>query len=170
MDKFKKKSPKTGGSGKSKNIGVIALSVAVILALAAFGYMFMQYKSAQSRIDELLAQTTQPQMSDEEVRVILDGLAKHMIIPDESPSVATIADAAKAAEQDPFFKDTVDGDVALFFPENKKAIVYSQSRDIVVNAGPLYINQDAAQQPDQGDQQNQKKWRRSSRSCKHTRR
>lgn len=69
-------------------------------------------------------------------------VSKHLLLPSEKPAVVDIKDSAELIKEQPFYQGTQDGDVLLIFTEAKKAIIYSPSRDIIVNVGPIYAGQE----------------------------
>jgi hypothetical protein len=66
-------------------------------------------------------------------------VAKLMQLPDEEPTIATVQDISKLANQE-FFKDAQDGDKVLIFTVAKKAIIYRESEHKIINSGPIIIN------------------------------
>ncbi len=77
------------------------------------------------------------------IQKTIDDLSKLMILPkDESPVVATINDASKLIAQQPFYADAINGDIIIVYQKSLKAIIYSPSRNIIVNVG--FISQDSA--------------------------
>lgn len=70
---------------------------------------------------------------------ILEAVARHMILPDTIPQIATVEDAKKLSTTQDFFKDTINGDVVLVYEAT--IIVYRPSRDIVVAVGNVSAGQ-----------------------------
>jgi hypothetical protein len=68
-----------------------------------------------------------------------DKVSKIQQVPDETPTLATVQDADKLREQE-FFKDAENGDKVLIFTEAKKAIIYRESDNRVINSGPIVLN------------------------------
>lgn len=56
---------------------------------------------------------------------------------DDSPVLAKITDAKKLAAQQPFFTNAKDGDELLIFQKSARAIIYSPTRNIIINVGPI---------------------------------
>ncbi len=71
---------------------------------------------------------------------LLAKIARHIIIPTETPIIATINDAGKLVAEQAFYTGSADGDKLVIFPQAQKAIIYSPSRDIIINAGPFVVN------------------------------
>jgi hypothetical protein len=73
-----------------------------------------------------------------------------MILPGgETPTVGTITNASALSKTQPFFKDALDGDKVLVYAQAQKAILYSPSRDILVNVGPIFSDTTFLNQPTQ---------------------
>ena len=71
-----------------------------------------------------------------------------MILPDnEVPQVAEIRDAALAAKEQLFYAGAQNGDKILIYLNSRKAIVYSPARNIIVNVGPVYMDNPASSTP-----------------------
>lgn len=70
---------------------------------------------------------------------VLEAVARHMILPDTVPQIATVQDAKKLAITQDFFKDTVNGDVVLVYETT--IIVYRPSQDILVAVGNVSAGQ-----------------------------
>jgi hypothetical protein len=65
-------------------------------------------------------------------------VGKHMLLPQgDEPVVATVDDPGALIKQQAFFLGSVKGDVVLIFPKTQRAILYSPSRNKIVNAGPV---------------------------------
>jgi hypothetical protein len=62
---------------------------------------------------------------------------------DETPTLATVTDKTKLKDQ-PFFKDAENGDQILIFPQAKKAIIYREKENRLINVGPIAITSDKA--------------------------
>lgn len=60
-------------------------------------------------------------------------------LPNEVPSVATVADKSKLADQS-FFKNAENGDKVLIYTEAKKAYLYRPSANKIIEVGPININ------------------------------
>lgn len=67
-----------------------------------------------------------------------------MFLPEEDPTIATITDAENLIQQQPFYAGAQNGDKLLIFPNAKKAIIYSEARDKLINVGPIYFNANKA--------------------------
>lgn len=68
--------------------------------------------------------------------LVLKAVSRLMVLPDEEPTVATVADPEKLAGQE-FFKAAKAGDRVLIYPGARKAILYSPTDDRIVEVAPL---------------------------------
>lgn len=116
----------------------VVLVILFIVAVAAFIWSFINYQNAKTQLSSL--QNGQV-LTEKQVARITKSVAKHMILPEGTPSIIVVRDVTQLANQ-AFFRNAQNEDVVLLYPE--QAIIYSQKRDIVVNVGPV-INQGATQ-------------------------
>lgn len=66
-------------------------------------------------------------------------VSKHIILPtDEVPAELTIVDRSKVKSA--FLKNAINGDRVLIYQENKKAIIYRPSQDVLVDVGFVQID------------------------------
>jgi predicted negative regulator of RcsB-dependent stress response len=106
-------------------------------ALFAWNY-FMKDNSAK-----IASQVEQAQ-----VKEIIAKVGKLIILPTgEEPVVATINDAAALIKDQVFYKGAKNGDVVLVYQKASKAIVYSPERNVIVNVGPIFLQDQQAQTP-----------------------
>ncbi len=73
-----------------------------------------------------------------ELKAAVTAVGKLILLPkNETPALAKITNAKKLAVQQPFFTNAKDGDELLIFQKSSRAIIYSPSRNIIVNVGPI---------------------------------
>lgn len=88
------------------------------------------------------------QMEQAQVKELIEKVGKLIILPTgEEPVVATINDAAALVKDQIFYKGAQNGDVVLVYQKASKAIVYSPSRNLIVNVGPIFLQDQQAQTP-----------------------
>lgn len=76
--------------------------------------------------------------SDKEIKKTVGEVSKIMDLPTgESPTIFEITDPETLSAQQPFFNGSVKGDKLLIYPASAKAIIYSPSREKIINVGPL---------------------------------
>jgi len=80
------------------------------------------------------------EMEQAQVKELIAKVSKLIILPTgEEPVVATINDAAALVKDQIFYKGAKNGDVVLVYQKASKAIVYSPERNIIVNVGPVVL-------------------------------
>ncbi|MCL2451292.1 hypothetical protein FWD20_00170 [Candidatus Saccharibacteria bacterium] len=112
-------------------VGVIM--AVVIVALGVFAWF--QFKEIKQLRDPSYA----AEQATTDAAKLKDKVAKLIELPDETATVATVTDAEKLKGQD-FFKNTENGDKVLIFPAAKKAVIYRESDNKVINAGPIILS------------------------------
>lgn len=123
--------PKT----KAQIISVFAVIVAVA-SLVGVGVLYKNNQDLKSNPKTLQkAQTEESNQLKQKVSKLID-LPK-----DESATVATVEDKDKLKDQ-PFFKDAQNGDKLLIFPQAKKAVLYREKDNRLINVGPIAVTGD----------------------------
>ncbi len=125
---------------KSLDSSKIIAIVALVIAIAAIGFATYQYSETQ----KLKTTEGQKQVSENEAKVLKDKVGKLIQLPGETPTVATISDIKKLKDQ-PFFDGAKNGDKVLIFTEARKAIIYRESENKIINSGPIAVTSDQAQ-------------------------
>lgn len=127
-------SEKTG----SKNITKVIVAIVIVGLLGGIGYLAWQNNELRNN-PKTSAQAASNKANDVKTKV-----GKLISVPgDETPTLATVTDKTKLKDQ-PFFKDAENGDTILIFPQAKKAIIYRESENKLINVGPIAITSDAA--------------------------
>lgn len=125
---------------KMRPLKVLA-TICVLLLLVGTVVMTFLYYQARQELLQLSTPQGQQRLSEQEMTVILEQLGKLTLLPDEEPVMATIIDAAYLATQSAFYEQSENGDKLVVFPTAKKAIIYSPTRNIIVNSGPVVDDQ-----------------------------
>jgi len=115
------------------------LFLGVVAALAVFAYLYFDAKNELSMVSTAQGQTA---LAQKEVQEVTDQLGKLTILPEESPVVATILDAKLLATQSAFYTNAENGDKLVVYPNAQKAYIYSPTKNVIVNSGPLVVDQD----------------------------
>lgn len=93
---------------------------------------------------------TPAEKAQKELAAAVAGVSKLIILPQgDEPVLATVTDAKTLIAQQAFFAGSENGDQLLLFPRNLKAVLWSPSRNVIVNVGPIEQQQSAVtnQQP-----------------------
>lgn len=133
-----------GARGGKLASTTVALVVAVVLAVAAVAVAAWLYReNNELKNDPKTIQKAQ----DKETEALVAKVGRLMALPgDEKPVVATVEDKEKLKDQ-PFFNDAQNGDKLIIYTTAKKAIVYRESENKIINVGPIAVtaeNQNAA--------------------------
>jgi hypothetical protein len=128
---------------------MLVIGAVVALMCAALVYVLVKSDSTtvveqkpaaeQTPVTETeLKQTTTPEQAAQ-AETIIKGLAKHILLPEQTPQVMQIMNPDELIQKDPFFAGSQSGDVLLIYKTVGKAIIYSPGRDIIVNVGPVQV-------------------------------
>ena len=127
---------KNNGSGTV----IFLLIILLIIAIGGFVWSFDKYQKTKQRVAYLSTQEGQVELSQKEVELVLEKVKKHILLPtDEDPVIATIVDAATLKQQQDFYKDAYNDDKLIIYKQ--KAIIYSPLRDLIINVGPVFIQE-----------------------------
>jgi len=115
---------------------IVGLVIAGLIAALLYTYFYFtsdeyQEKAAAKEVAELIAE-----------------IGTKMILPvDEEPAIFDITDPAQLASQQAFFVDAQQGDKLLVYSTIAKAIIYSPSRGLIVNVGPVTFDENSVGTP-----------------------
>ncbi len=121
-----------------KKILIIVGICIVVLAGAAFAY------SKYTKTDGYKQKVAAKQAAQ-----VISGAGKRILLPEGEPSIFVVQDPELLASQQAFFKGAIKGDQLLVYPQAGKAVIYSPSRDIIVNSGPVTFDDQQKQQAPQ---------------------
>lgn len=128
-------------SSKSMKVVIAVLSILVLLGFGAAAFFYMNGNSEKN-----------PQTRAVDVK---NKVAKLIDVPkDEVPTLGTVSDKEKLKGQ-PFFKDAQNEDIILIFPQAKKAIIYREKENRLINVGPIAITTEAKDQTKDKTPENQ---------------
>jgi hypothetical protein len=112
---------------------LIKLSLLIILAISVSLAVIFYTKYNNLKNDPTSFQ-------QQELKSVVSKVSKLIEIPrDEKPTIATVQDESSLKNQD-FFKDVENGDKVLIFTSSKKAIIYRESTNKIINVGPIDLN------------------------------
>ena len=127
---------KDGQPGRIKKILLIAVSIIVVGGLGTACYFFYSKYQEVKKNPQVVSQ--------QEVTYLTDKVSKLLQLPkDETPTVATVQDKEKLKDQ-PFFKDSQNGDKLLIYTKAQKAIIYRDAENRIINVGPIAIDSAAS--------------------------
>ena len=117
--------PKKKGGWKGKIVLLVVLLI--ILAVGGWAYYTFYYNTDAQKAAR----------AEQQVTELVNKASKLIVLPDERPVALRIDDPNLLVEAQPFFAGSEKGDYLLIFLQNAKAIIYSPSRNKVINAGPV---------------------------------
>lgn len=120
---------------KINKLSLIVLVILIVLAIGGIGSSWHYYGKYQTLKNN-------PNIEADKVTAeLISSLGRLMELPKgETPTVATISDKAKLANQ-PFFKMAENGDVLFAYTTAMKAILYRPTTNKIINVAPISINQ-----------------------------
>ena len=122
---------------KLSPVAVLLVVAGMLVSLAA-GASYYFYRE-NKRVTGLLENPTEA--ARVEVRSTVARVGKLMVLPtDEEPTLATVIDPQKLADQ-PFFAKAKSGDKVLIYTTNKKAILYRPGDNKILEVAPITIGQ-----------------------------
>ncbi len=111
----------------------LIFAVLIIVAIGAAVLFYFKYQGAIGRARSLLGSSS---TNVEEASKLIQKVGKLTDLPNETPTVATISDAAKLQSQ-PFFAKAQNGDKVLIYTNAKKAYLYRPSTNKIIDIGPV---------------------------------
>lgn len=115
----------------SKNKTIIAVIFVVLVLIA--GYFFIQYQNTQSLLKN------PKQASDVEAKALVVQVGKLIELPTtENPTIATVSDSTKLADQ-PFFAKAINGDKVLLYSQAKMIILFRPSLNKIITIGTVNV-------------------------------
>lgn len=126
---------------KPKKRLFIVAAIVIVMALIAAGLIavaVVQHREIERlRSPEAVAEIARQETSD-----LVNKVSALIQLPDEDPTIATVEDITKLKEQ-PFFADAQNGDKVLIFSVASQAVIYRDSENRIINAGPIAITAEA---------------------------
>lgn len=124
-------------STKYKNLTVV-LSILALLGMGIAAFSFYEYTQSQKELQAIKKSSTVSQkVSNDQVAKIVAEVGKIYKLPEgEAPTMATISDINKLKNQ-PFFKNSKNGDILLVYNKAGKAILYSPADKKIVEVVPI---------------------------------
>ncbi len=111
------------------------LVVIIIVGLLAFG--------AYKKFFDNTPAAGEGQLSEAEIKSLVNKVEQLILVPDETPVIATIIKADELIAEQKFYAGSKNGDYLLVFPTAQKAIIYRESANKIINVGPIIIDQNA---------------------------
>ncbi len=121
--------------------------ILTIIGAGSAGYFYLQYQKAQKEIQTIKTDpSTLQKAAQEETNRLIAQVGKLIELPKgEQPTVATITDIDKLKSQ-PFFQQAKNGNKVLIYTNAKKAILYDDKTNKIIDVAPINIGTPSAQQ------------------------
>lgn len=126
-----------GGGNFIGRVPRTVLALALVVAIAVAGFFAYQYYSLRQ---------DPSQVQRNEVQALISKVGKLIELPDEEPTIATVVDPV-ALQSQPFFANAQKDDKVLIYPKAQKAILYSPSRNKIIEVGPVIIGDQGGATP-----------------------
>jgi hypothetical protein len=110
----------------------IILIVVVLVALGALVSTFFLWS-------ELRGAHSAQQGGEEELSALIEEIGKTIVLPDETPTLATVSDPEKLRDQ-AFFARSQEGDKVLIYTQSRKAILWRPSIKKIIEISPLSVD------------------------------
>lgn len=128
------------GERHYKLISILFAVLVVAIVVFSIGYnKRKELATSVSSAQDKLSQNKEGDTKAEENR-ILGKIRKIILTPEEVPTFLTIVNAETLTKEQSFFQGSINGDVLVVFGKSQKAIIYSPSRNLIVNSGPILAN------------------------------
>jgi uncharacterized protein HemX len=127
---------KTSKKRKNKlSLKTLIVAVVSVLALGTIGYLAQQNHDLKQNPNKIVKADQQK---------LLNKIGTLMSLPTgEEPSIATVSDKAKLKDQ-AFFKNAQNGDTLLIYTNARKAILYREKTNKIIEVAPIAIDTPAA--------------------------
>lgn len=112
------------------------LTLLIIIVIAILGFAIFRKFNPATPAEE-------GQLSDKEIKVLVDKVSKLINVPEETPVIATIIKADQLIAEQKFYVGSKDGDYLMVFPQAQKAIIYREDENKLINVGPIIVDQPA---------------------------
>jgi len=131
-------------------INKILLIIIFLVLIGGIVYFYTQYRNSKIEIEKLTKD--QDSLASLEAKKLVDTVAELIVLPDESPTVATITDITKLKHQE-FFANAKNGDKVLIYNQSKKAILYRPSVNKIIDIAPVNLGGQHSQETATGQAQ-----------------
>ena len=124
---------------KKRKLLVIIIPIAVVIVISIIGIILYSKNTNVSLISKLTNNNEDSNGvlnigQENEVEQLTNEVKKIMLLPDETPILATVSDLDKVKSQTFFTKAEV-GDKVLIFMQARKAILYRPSDKLIIEVG-----------------------------------
>ncbi len=134
---------------KGASVLVIIFALITIISLAAAGLTYKKYTDLKNNPAKVSASSKQA--AEKEAKDLKSRVAKLIDLPEnEIPIIGTVNDKTKFKDQ-PFFNGVENGDKLLIFSEARKAVIYREKDNKLINVGPIAVTSEKTTDTDTED-------------------
>lgn len=126
--RLERRAEKAAG-GKVK---LAALVVALIL-VAIGGWMILGQGTAKPIVAK------DGKLTETQSREVKSRVEKLIKTPQEEPVMAVVTAADSLIKEQPFYQGVSNGDILLIYPQSGKAILFSATKNMLLNVGPVQV-------------------------------
>lgn len=127
--RLERKAEKAAG-GKLKLVGIVAAVVLVCVG----GFMVL---SSGKNLAPIVAKDGK--LTDAQSRDVKSRVEKLIKTPQEEPVMAVVTQADALIKEQPFYQGVENGDILLIYPQSGKAILFSATKNMLLNVGPVQV-------------------------------
>lgn len=133
--------PGESGSAAPKTGSNALLLLLLVLAIAAFAWSFWSYQSVKQEVAVLKDPQLASKLNEQQTAALLEKVGKLLVLPNEkNPVVAVINDVETLASTQDFYAGASNGNKLIIYQGSRKAIIFDEEKNIVVNVGPIFFN------------------------------
>ncbi|MEZ4156554.1 MAG: hypothetical protein R3B52_01060 [Candidatus Paceibacterota bacterium] len=144
MTKTEEKAVEMPSEKQSSKKWLFILIALIVVGALGYGYMTGMFDSAMSKPLNI---SLDEELSEEQVAEVIERVRDHITLPEgEDPLVATIINVEELRAEQAFYQNAENGDILLLFGQAGKAIIYSPSKDRLINVGPIQFDNTAPQE------------------------
>ncbi|MEO6729571.1 MAG: hypothetical protein ABIM99_06650 [Candidatus Dojkabacteria bacterium] len=127
QDPFKQKKIQNRNDGLYK----VIIGILILVIIAGGVYLFV-IKPRQASV----AGESTESADTAKYNALIDKVKKIILVPDENPTIATIANLEEVQKQNAtFYADAKEGDTVIIF--STKALIYREGEDKIINVAPV---------------------------------
>ena len=112
------------------------------MAALAFAAWYTYNNMARNSASSDITLSQDGSLSVEETNKVLGRVGQLLVVPEGTiPLVATIINVEELQAQQAFYQSAQNGDILIIYPSTQKAVIYNPRDDILVNVGPVILDQ-----------------------------
>jgi hypothetical protein len=120
------------------------LIIVLVVILIAGGVGYYLWSRDTFERGSTTTVTNSGELTEDDVAGIIEAVSKHIILPEgEAPVAAKITNVDELLKTQQFYRGAINGDILLIYQVASKAILYSPSREMLVNVGPVILDEAA---------------------------